>query len=192
MKTVKFYLAGSIKKGKDDNLKKMYWTDTEKQEILDVLKGFNVIFMDPQLREDCIEDHLSAMGRDLAQVINSDFVLVDARERRGLGVGVEMAVAKMHTVPVVSIAPRNSHYRRERLEYLSQDIKDWIHTNIYGCSDAIVESPREAAEWVKDFLENPKPVKGPEFVKDSVEHYKKTNLHRDGLMQTILQVKPGN
>ncbi|MFQ5647861.1 MAG: hypothetical protein ACE5FW_01370 [Candidatus Aenigmatarchaeota archaeon] len=187
MKTIKIYLAGSIKKGSSDNHKKFYWTDREKQEIRDVFQGFEVVFLDPHIRGDKVDDPLSVMGRDFCQVTVCDFVFVDARERRGLGVGMEMAVAKMHGVPVVAIAPRNSHYRRDEITYVGQTVKDFVHSNVWGCSDAVVETPREAAEWARAHLENPKPVKGPEFVREAIEHYKRTNLHRDGLMKKVLE-----
>ena len=76
---VKIYLAGSIKKGEGDNHKKFYWTEEEKQEIRESLEGFEVVFLDPHIRGDRVDDPMSVMGRDFCQVTISDFVFVDAR-----------------------------------------------------------------------------------------------------------------
>ena len=108
---IKIYLSGSIKKGNNDMNKKSYWSDKD----IDILKKnlsskYNVIILNPAEREDDLSDFESVMGRDYFQVYISDIVLVDARDKKGIGVGSEMTFAKENSIPVISIAPINSQY----------------------------------------------------------------------------------
>lgn len=98
------YLAGTIKKGHvvSDLL---CWTDEHMAQIQENLKDFDVSFLNPALRTDDLGDQFSVFGRDMLQVFTSHVVFVDARDRRGLGVGAEMMWAKMNGIPVVTWAP---------------------------------------------------------------------------------------
>lgn len=164
--TVKIYLCGSVKKDKQN--KKVCWSEGDKEVIRRVL-GNEVELFDPQGNPER-PDPFAAFGVDLNDVKQADFILVDARQRRGVGIGAEMAIAKMLKKPVVAVVPRNSHYRRDFLYHFGQEIRDWQHPFIFGLSDAMVESVEEAAKWVKDFLENPKPVKDSSVIEKAIEY----------------------
>lgn len=63
----------------------------------------------------------------MLQVFSSNIVFVDARDRRGLGVGAEMMWAKVNKIPVVTWAPRNSHYHKDQTTILGVTVANFIH-----------------------------------------------------------------
>lgn len=164
--SVKLYLSGGIRKDRDD--RKVCWSEEDKGTIRDIL-GRDVEFLDPQGNSER-HDPFAAFGLDLKDVRESDMVIVDGREKRGIGVGAEMLAAKLWGKPVVAIAPRNGHYRRDLLRHPGQDIEDWRHPFLFSLSDAVVGSVERAAGWVRGFLEKPVPVKGGSVLEDAIEH----------------------
>ena len=178
MKTVKVYLAGGIQKGKDDP-ERISWMDEDMALFKEKLAPHNVMFIDPRYRNDNLKDKMCVFGRDLMAVRISDFVVVDAREKRGIGVGQEMMFAKMHRIPVVSVAPRNTYYVRDKLEYLGLEVENFVHPFLFATSDAVVDNFEEAAKWVKDFLESPKEVKDMSVIKNAMDSYVKKYLDDD-------------
>lgn len=86
------YLAGSIQKGHEKS--DYFWSDSDLSVLKDGLSRYEVSFLNPALRSDDLSDQHSVFGRDMLQVFCSNIVFVDARSRRGLGVGAEMMWAK--------------------------------------------------------------------------------------------------
>jgi hypothetical protein len=165
---VRIYLSGGIKKDEDD--RKICWSEEDKEAIRSLVEG--VEFLDPQ-RTPEVHDSIASFGCDLNDVKCADIVLVDARQKRGIGIGAEMAVAKMLGKPVVSVVPRNSHYRRDVLNHFGKEIRDWTHPFLVGLSDSVVESVGEAATWVSDFLKDPGPVKDASVVEEAIAYFLK-------------------
>ncbi len=120
------YLAGTIKKGHEKS-DETYWTE----EYMDLLRlhlhDFEPSFLNPAFRTDNLSDQLSVFGRDMLQVFCSDIVLVDARDRRGLGVGAEMMWAKFHAIPVIIWAPKGTHYHKNEATILGLPVSKYIH-----------------------------------------------------------------
>jgi hypothetical protein len=85
---ISIYLAGSIKKG-HERPDESYWTDEDMFLLKNNLVEYEISFLNPAFRSDNLSDQRSTFGRDMIQVYSSD-VVVDARDRRGLGVGAEM------------------------------------------------------------------------------------------------------
>ncbi len=165
--TVKIYLSGGIKK--DDNDRKVCWSEEDRETIRSVLEG-GVKFLDPQGNPEGA-DPFAAFGLDLQDVKEADIIIVDGREKRGIGVGAEMLAAKIWGKPVVAIAPKNGHYRRDLLEHFGQEIEDWQHPFLFSISDAVVDSVEEAAGWVKGFLEKPGPVKDSSVLDEAIGYF---------------------
>jgi len=84
-KQLAIYLAGNIQKGHEDK-SRLVWTQSD-LDFLEQTVPAKLTFLNPALRSDDLSDQRSVFGRDMLQVYSSDLVLVDARERRGLGVG---------------------------------------------------------------------------------------------------------
>lgn len=143
------YCSGSIMKGASDE-KKLCWTDNERA---DVAKGSvaTVVFLNP---DDPITDPtntLGQFGRDMYQIMAASAVVVDARERRGLGIGVEMAAAAALGTPVIVVSPRNGKYRMEELEYRGVKVANYVHPHVASLSAAVVDD-FEAAGMALDKL----------------------------------------
>ena len=106
--SIAMYLAGNIEKNHEKE-SKVFWSEFDREILRDGLAPIQISFLNPALRADDLSDQMAVFGRDMAQVFCSDLVLVDARERRGLGVGAEMMWAKMNTLPVITLSPVDSH-----------------------------------------------------------------------------------
>ena len=186
MKKITIYPAGGIKKGEQDN-EKASWTEEDMEIFRKKLLPIKVHFIDPRYRNDYLGDSLAVFGRDLMAVRISDFVVVDARHKRGIGVGQEMFFAKMNKVPVIAVAPKNSHYVRGKLEYLGQKVENYIHPFLFSTSDAIVESFEQAAEWIKGFLEKPVEVKDISITEEAIKEYMQKYMHKDDPVNQVIK-----
>ncbi|GAA3826819.1 hypothetical protein GCM10022226_54540 [Sphaerisporangium flaviroseum] len=139
------YCSGSIAKGASDG-GKLTWSDTERMEVTKGAAPHEVVFLNP---DDPITDPnntLGQFGRDMYQVMVATAVIVDARERRGLGIGVEMAAAGNFGTPVIVVAPPNSKYRADMLHYRGVTVDDYVHPHVAALSAAIVDDFLAAGE----------------------------------------------
>jgi hypothetical protein len=183
---IAIYLAGSIKKG-HEKPDQFYWTDEDMAIIKKNLDKYEVSFLNPAFRTDDLSDQVSVFGRDMLQVFSSNVVFVDARDRRGLGVGAEMMWAKLNAIPVVTWAPKNSHYNKDQTTILGVPVTNFIHPFIESLSDKIVENLVEGAEWLHSLMSNPDvKVKGTQFISSAMQHYKDRQLHYDHPMKELL------
>lgn len=123
---ISIYLAGSIKKG-HERADESFWTDADISFLRKDLSAYEVSFLNPAFRSDDLSDQRSVFGRDMTQVFCSDVVFVDARNRRGLGVGAEMMWAKFHKIPVITLAPVDSHYNKRKTTLLGIAVENWVH-----------------------------------------------------------------
>lgn len=186
MKEITIYLAGKIQKA-HENPNETYWTEEHQQTLRNAFAPTIVHFLNPASRTDDLSDQKSVFGRDLFQVSSADLILVDARERRGLGVGAEMMWAKMNSIPVITLAPLNSHYYKEKTSLLGVEVEGWVHPFVEGLSDYIVETLDEAAQW---FKQTTSPCKDSSFMQDAMIHYLKTQLSSDEPMVALSKACP--
>jgi hypothetical protein len=138
------YCSGSIKKGPDDHTGPL-WGDEERASV-QAGAGQPVVFLNP---DDPIVDPgntLGQFGRDMYQVMIATAIVVDARVRRGIGVGVEMAAAGILGTPVIVVAPRNSQYRKESLHYRGVSVPDYVHPHVAVIASAIVDDFESAGQ----------------------------------------------
>lgn len=178
MKTITIYPAGGVQKGKDD-AGKVSWTEEDMEVFRKKIGPVDVHFIDPRFRNDSLDDSVAVFGRDLMAVRISDFVVVDARQKRGIGVGQEMLFAKMNKVPVITVAPKNGHYQKGNVNILGQDVKDFVHPFLFCTSDVIVENFEQAAEWIKGFLEKPGAVKDISITEEAIKQYMEKYMAND-------------
>jgi hypothetical protein len=90
-----------------------------------------------------------------------------------------MLAAKWFAKPLVSVAPRQGHYRRDELHYLGGTVKDYVHAHLDGISDVIVDDFAAAGSWIKDHLVNPTPIKKMAILQEAIATYKGQQLGRD-------------
>lgn len=183
---VSIYLAGSIKKG-NERTNESYWTEDDMLFLRKHLPEYELSFLNPAFRSDDLSDQRSVFGRDMTQVFCSDIVFVDARDRRGLGVGAEMMWAKFHKIPIVTLAPVDSHYNKSKTTILGITVENWIHPFVESLSDAIVENLSDGAVWMRKFVGVSAPkVKDAEWIQLAMEHYRDSQLPHDEPMQALI------
>lgn len=132
-------------KGAGDE-KKLCWTKAEKGQVQEAASPHDVLFLNP---DDPITDPdnvLGQFGRDMYQIAVADAVIVDARERRGLGVGVEMAAAAAMGTTIIVVAPANSKYRADELHYRGAVVTNYIHPHVAALATHVV-GDFTAAGW---------------------------------------------
>ena len=183
---ISIYLAGSIKKG-HEKADETFWTDEDMIFLKKNLSEYEVSFLNPAFRSDNLSDQRSVFGRDMTQVFCSDVVFVDARDRRGLGVGAEMMWAKFHKIPVVTLAPKDSHYNKSKTTLLGVAVEDWVHPFVESLSDAIVENLVEGATWIRKFIRDPAPkAKDVQYIQSAMQYYRDSQLSHDEPMKALI------
>jgi hypothetical protein len=185
-RTVAIYCCGGILKGPADK-EKLVWSSVERKVISDILSPNKVVFLNPDERSDDITNAFTVFGRDHFQISVCDFVVADLRQKRGIGVGIEMLSAKLQGKPLVAVAPPNSHYRRSSLEYLGGKVDDYVHAHLFGIADVIIDDFESAGKWIKQFLENPKKIKDSSVIKQAMSAYKEQQLNKDTHMLNALK-----
>lgn len=183
-KKISIYLAGKIQKN-HESANEFYWSKDDLLSIRRKLVPYNVNFLNPAERTDDLSVQKSVFGRDMLQVLSADFVFVDARDRRGLGVGAEMMWAKVNKIPLISLAPLNTHYHHEQASLLGISINGWIHPFVENLSDFLAETITAGADWIKDHIVNPVKIKDLHDIKEAMIFYKNTQFDRDLPMQKI-------
>ncbi|HWO61699.1 MAG TPA: hypothetical protein VNO31_16865 [Umezawaea sp.] len=180
------YCSGSIVKGVNDD-KKLCWGDIEKKQVEEGANPFEVVFLNP---DDPITDPgnvLGQFGRDMYQVSVASVVIVDARERRGLGIGVEMAAAASLGTPVVVVAPRNSKYRSDTLEYRGVTINDYVHPHVASLAVEVVDDFTEAGVVLRRLpRKSTVPSADVAWLRDSIGEYVDNVLAHDPPMLEAL------
>lgn len=178
MKKISIYIAGSVKKDNNDE-NSLFASNDIKADLTKALTDFEVIIFDPNESKVLGAKSSPRFGKDCLQVISSNFIVVDLREKRGIGVGAEMMIAKERKIPVIAVCPSAGHYRRNIIFHEGTVEPDWIHPFAELLSDAIVENFKEAGEWIKKFITNPVKVKSVEIIDQSIKDYLDNYLNDD-------------
>lgn len=186
MQRVSMYLAGNIQKS-HSTYDEQYWTSKELDAIKQILAPVEVDFLNPAERMDDLANQKSVFGRDMTQVYSADVVFVDARQRRGLGVGAEMMWAKVNNKPLVVWVPEGSYYNQRNVKILGNQVDHFIHPFVEHLADALVDTVELGAQWIKqNILENSIKPRGVEYIKETMLYYQQNYLNVDGPMQKII------
>lgn len=188
MKTkLAIYLAGSIQKG-HEKPDETYWTEANMDTLRQHLPQFEVSFLNPAFRQDDLSDQLSVFGRDMLQVYCSDIVFVDARDRRGLGVGAEMMWSKYNNKPLIIWAPKETHYHKTQTTVLGQPVDNFVHPFVESLGDKLVETLEEGAAWIAALqYQSRQHIKTMDNVFMAMEHYKNNQLVNDRPMRDFIR-----
>ena len=186
MKKLAIYFAGTVQK--DHEVMESRWTQEDFQILEKTLAPQKLALLNPSLRNDDLCDQKSVFGRDMSQVFMADIVFVDARHRRGLGVGAEMMWAKFHAKPVIILAPNETHYRKATTEILGTKINEYVHPFVQNLSDKIVSSVEEGAEWIELYLEGETGmIKDLTTIYEAMRHYQHTQYNHDHPMRELVE-----
>ncbi|MFG1858937.1 hypothetical protein ACGFJT_44380 [Actinomadura geliboluensis] len=186
--TISVYCSGSILKGAADD-KKLCWSDVERLEVAKGAAPHEIVFLNP---DDPITDPtntLGQFGRDMYQVMVASVVIVDARERRGLGIGVEMTAASLLGTPVIVVAPRNSKYRADELEYRGVLVRDYVHPHVAALAAGIVDDFAAAGELLPELAPGKarEPHHVPGWLTEAITEYRDHVLPGDPPMLAALE-----
>lgn len=173
MKQLSIYLAGSIKKGDTDVKQTSYWTQVEEERIRICFgDNFQVSLINPATYPLSRADPFGNFGGDMYLVRESDFIFVDARGKKGLGVGAEMMAAKYYQIPVVCLCTHDSYYRKRFLANVcGEDLYNWTHPFIASLSDYIADTIEDAVSWMIGHVKRPAPIKNLSVVDTLIEYY---------------------
>ncbi|RKN22596.1 hypothetical protein D7147_08095 [Micromonospora musae] len=167
---------------------RLCWTDVERKEVVSGAAPCDVVFLNP---DDPIPDAgntLGQFGRDMYQVMVATAVVVDARVRRGIGIGVEMAAAVTLGTPVIVVAPRNSQYRSDVLEYRGVRVTDYVHPHVAALATEVVEDFTAAGRALVALAHRPKASQPrPEWLSAALTEYKDHVLDIDAPMLQALR-----
>lgn len=184
---ISVYCSGSIAKGVRDQ-KRLCWTDVERRQVAAGAAPCEVVFLNP---DDPIPDAgntLGQFGRDIYQVMVATAVIVDARVRRGIGIGVEMAAAVALGTPVIVVAPPNSQYRSDVLEYRGVRVDNYVHPHVAALATEVVDdfaAAGRALPTLADRLTVPGPR--PAWLAAALTEYETNVLSIDPPMLDALQ-----
>jgi len=180
------YCSGSIAKGSADQ-KKICWTDLERKDVQQGAGDLEVVFLNP---DDPIPDAtniLGQFGRDMFQVMTATAVIVDARERRGIGIGVEMAAAATLGTPLIVVAPRNSLYRQDRLEYRDTVVANYVHPHVASLATCVVDDFVMAGAELAKLPTSTGPRHDPPWLTAALAEYEENVLSVDRPMVEALR-----
>jgi hypothetical protein len=186
---VTVYSSGGVQKPGDTN--KLCWTDAERDLLASAARPHTLVFFDPDGPVADISNMLALFGRDMYQIQASDVVVVDARQRRGIGIGGELVAAVTLGKPVIVVAPRNSHYRIDRVEYQGAVIENYIHPYLSALAESVVETFEAAGQWIKDHVENPIPARDKNVLAHAIAVYADQLLPNDPYTLAILRLAGG-
>jgi hypothetical protein len=148
---LRIYLSGSIRKGDADSRpEEQFWSEADERYIKANAGVREVELLNPAKTQLRRSDFGLNFGCDLFLVSISDVLLVDARTEKGIGVGAEMMFAAQNGIPVITLAPPESHYRRRFVpNVFGEDLHEWTHPFIFGLSDHIADNLASAMEFVR-------------------------------------------
>ncbi len=181
---VTIYLAGKIPKGDETPNDKLHWTKPHIDLLRSNLSEFDVVLLNPAIKDCDLTDQDNVFGCDMQYVFASDAIFVDARGSCGLGVGAEMMWAKVNGIPVISWAPKDTYYNKSSTMVLGTYVPNFIHPFVNGLSDKVVENIEEGAEWIKQFVKDPNSVKikNSNTIHSIMESYKTNQLQENELV----------
>lgn len=187
---VAIYCSGSIIKGDNDTTKQC-WGKSEREQVSAGAKPMELCFLNPDDPVIDLSDVAALFGRDMFQIQSADFVIIDCRERRGIGVGVELLASRLFETPVIAVAPKNSCYRSDHIRYRGGAVDDYIHPHLAVLADAIVGDFVAAGTWIGAFLDASAAPrsKSVDSLHDAISIYEERLLPSDRPMQELVAMR---
>ncbi|HEY0329886.1 MAG TPA: hypothetical protein VGC77_12395 [Rhodopseudomonas sp.] len=178
------YCSGSIQKGPADT-KKLCWSDTERAQVNHGARPVEIDFLNPDDPVTNLDDHLPLFGRDMFQIQQCDVVIIDARERRGIGIGVELLAGRHFSRAVIGVLPPSSYYRQSNVEYRGGVAKNYVHPHFMSLLDAVVDDFTSAGRWIRDELPTFQPRISDSVLEEAIAAYRERLLPNDLPMRLL-------
>lgn len=142
MDNIKFFLAGSIAKSKLNKNARNTWNQELEKQLKACLRFPLQVFNPISINSDISRCRFET---DIKMLLQCDAVIVEASQGRGIGVGTEMTLAKANKIPIYTIVPKESHYRKRNNEN-----EEYIHAFIVELSDKLFDDIESLAEYVNE------------------------------------------
>jgi hypothetical protein len=176
------YCSGGIAKSTDTS-HKLCWSDEEKAALRAGAEPASVTFLDPGDPLPELGDSTALFGRDMLQIQIADAVVVDARQRRGIGIGIEMLAARSFGTHLIAVVPPNSHYRREDLRFRGGSVAEYVHPHLVSLSNVVVDDFEKAGSWLRANGSTPHEESAREVIDTAIQAYRERLLSSDSSMQ---------
>lgn len=177
------YCSGGIAKSTDKE-PKLCWANEEKAAVERGAGSIRIAFLDPADPLPELSDSAALFGRDMFQIQLADAVVVDARQRRGIGIGIEMLAASSLGTRLLAVVPPNSHYRRDDLQFRGGTVADYVHPHLASLCDAVVNDFEEAGKWLAANATKPPKASSEEVIDIAIQAYRERLLSSDKAMQS--------
>lgn len=155
MKPISIFLSGSMSKKANFEGTNNTWSSSSALFLSSSLQ-FPVDIRNP-ISIDVDEcDSRNRFLADIGMLLGCDLVIVEASEKRGIGVGVEMALARWFKIPLYVISPLNSHYNR-----ITSNMEHWIHPFILELADKVFDDMNTLVDYLNCLHLNKRLPKNP-------------------------------
>lgn len=133
---VNIYLCGSVKKGTSDKRgPEFFWTEEDESVLSDCFDNAPKL-LNPSRSPISRSNFDVNFGCDMFLVANSQGMIVDLRQSKGIGVGAEMMFALHVGIPIVGWTGEVSHYKRDRIYNIQgENLSNWVHPFVSGLCD---------------------------------------------------------
>jgi hypothetical protein len=184
------YLAGKMAVSKEEELVFVDW----RKEVRDIFDSMliqysqidEVAILDPNIAEHDSMPTEKFFGRNAHQINLADAVLIDAREKTGIGTSQEFLIAKYYQKPVVAVAPMNSYFNKF-IETSNNTVLHYIHPFLTATSDVIVESFHDSVVVLLEHFSGRKKIrpKTIDIIEQGRQDYERNFKHLDKYMLEV-------
>lgn len=145
---LKCFISCSVSKKIAPNKKvRNFFNESMKNDLITNLLPLKLEILDPNSILLPQRGSLKRYDADIKMLQSSNLLLLDASNKRGLGVGVELAFAKENNIPIIALCPQNSHYRK--ITHDEQGEFEWIHPFILALANHICSDVNSVIKTIK-------------------------------------------
>jgi 8-oxo-dGTP diphosphatase len=168
--TIAIYCCGPTTQGRGED--RLTWTDTERAQVSHGLSPALAHFLH-------VDGTTGQLGHNLYRVSVATVVIVDARERRDLGIGIEIAAAASLGIPIVVVAPPDTYYHGTSVDDYLADL-----------ANVVVADFEDAGLHALEFAMHP-PERN-KWLLEAISEYRRASLLGDHPMQHVLALLDQN
>lgn len=168
------YLSGSVKKGSSDTRSdELFWSERDEDAIISSV-GEGTVLLNPSKTPIIRNDYWGNYGCDLFLVQRADVVLVDLRDKKGIGIGAELMYAQHLGKTVLGWLPSNSYYKRNFVPQVSgEDLHNWTHPFAFGLCDRLFETLEAACTTMKQIRSGTHVAEDRKTSEQAIAHFKR-------------------
>lgn len=148
MNKITLFLSGSVKKGNTDlRSEEYFWSSKQEEQLQNAFPGVEVEILNPNTISIPKHQMKERYQADIDMLMRSQAVVVDARTKKGLGVGAEMVIAKQAGIPVLTLCPAGSEYRGTIADSGGAH-REWVHPFVSELSTQVFDDLESLIDWI--------------------------------------------